>query len=195
MQKDFFNMNLKTPNINYSTSVDVTEGNIGKVIRDPKLESSINGHIEAIGSGFALGVINTTLKYELRDTKLLEQKIDRSQGILNLRGYNIEADVQYASGKFETMVKGNINVRNFNDPVYNLKGNVRNLDISQFTKNTADKSSLTFAFDINGHGILPKGLKELMILTWQIHITGIMIFLRLQLTSKYLPAVPVIMLF
>lgn len=157
--KGFFNMNLKTPNINYSTSVDVTEGNIGKVIRDPKLESSINGHIEAIGSGFELGVINTTVKYELRDTKLLEQKIDRSQGILNLRGYNIEADVQYASGKFETMVKGNINVRNFNDPVYNLKGNVRNLDISQFTKNTADKSSLTFAFDINGHGISPEGLE------------------------------------
>lgn len=157
--KGFFNMNLKTPNINYSTSVDVTEGNIGKVIKDPKLESNINGHIEAIGSGFALGVINTTVKYELRDTKLLEQKIDRSQGVLNLRGYNIEADVQYASGNFESMVKGNINIRNFNDPVYDLKGNVRNLDISHFTKNPADKSNLTFAFDINGHGISPEGLE------------------------------------
>ncbi len=157
--KGFFNLNLKTPNFNYSTSVDVTGGNIGKVLKDPKLESNINGHVEAIGSGFELGVINTTLKYELKDTKLLDQKIDRSQGVLNIRGYNIETDVQYASGKFDAVLKGNVNIRNFNDPIYNLKGNVRNLDISQFTKNSADKSSLTFAFDLNGHGISPENLE------------------------------------
>jgi len=157
--KGFFNLNLKTANFNYSTSVDVTKGNIGKVIKNPKLESDINGHVEAVGSGFELGAINTTLKYELRDTKLLEQKIDKSQGILNLRGYNVEMDVQYASGKFDAGVKGNVNIRDFNNPVYSLKGQVRNLDISEFTKNSADKSSLTFAFDVNGKGISPEGLE------------------------------------
>jgi hypothetical protein len=157
--KGFFNLNLKTPNFNYSTSVDVTKGNIGKVIKDPKLESDINGHVEAIGSGFELGVINSTVKYELRDTKLLEQKIDKSQGILNLRGYNVEMDVQYASGKLDAAVKGNVNIRDFKNPIYSLKGQVRNLDISAFTKNNSDKSSLTFAFDINGRGISPEGLE------------------------------------
>lgn len=157
--KGFFNMNIKNPNISYNTSVDVTKGNIGKVIKNPKLESDINGHVEAIGSGFALGVINSTVKYELRDTKLLEQKIDKSQGVLNLRGYNVEMDVQYASGKFDASVKGNVNIRDFNNPIYSLKGQVRNLDISAFTKNNSDKSSLTFAFDVNGKGISPEGLE------------------------------------
>jgi hypothetical protein len=157
--KGFFNLNLKTPNFNYSTAVDITGGNIGKVIKNQQLESNINGHVEAIGSGFELGVINTALKYELKDTKLLDQKIDRSQGVLNIRGYNIETDVQYASGKFDALVKGNVNIRNFNDPIYNLKGNVRNLDISQFTKNSADKSSLTFNFDVNGHGMSPENIE------------------------------------
>ncbi len=157
--KGFFNLNLKTQNFNYSTSVDVTGGNIGKVIKDQKFESNINGHVEAIGSGFDLAVINTTLKYELRDTKLLDQKIDKSQGIINLRGYNIEADVQYASGKFDAAVKGNINIRDFNNPIYSLKGSVRNLDISTYTKNAADKSNLTFAFDLNGRGISPEALE------------------------------------
>lgn len=157
--KGFFNLNLTTPNFNYNTSVDVTKGNIGKVIKNPKLESDINGHIEAVGSGFALGVINTTLKYELRDTKLLEQKIDKSQGVLNLRGYNVEMDVQYASGKFDAGVKGQVNIRDFNNPVYSLKGQVKNLDISAFTKNNSDKSSLTFAFDVNGKGISPENIE------------------------------------
>lgn len=157
--KGFFNMNIKNPNISYNTSVDVTGGNIGKVIKNPKLESDINGHVEAVGSGFALGVINSTVKYELRDTKLLEQKIDKSQGVLNLRGYNVEMDVQYASGKFDAAVKGNVNIRDLYNPIYSLKGQVRNLDISTFTRNNSDKSNLTFVFDVNGKGISPEGLE------------------------------------
>lgn len=157
--KGFFSMNLKVPNFRYNTSVDVTNGNIGKVIKNKELESSINGHVEAVGTGFDLANINTTLKYELRDTKLLEQKIDKSQGILNLRSYNIEMDVLYASGKFDAAVKGNVNIKDFKNPVYSLKGEVRNLDISTYTKNSNDKSNLTFAFVLNGRGISPEGLE------------------------------------
>ncbi|HMT12155.1 MAG TPA: hypothetical protein PKA39_11110, partial [Ignavibacteria bacterium] len=157
--KGFFDLNLKVPNFKYNTSVEVSGGNIGKVLKDPKLESNINGRFEAVGTGFALGVINSTLKYELKDTKLLDQKIDKSQGVLNIRGYNVEADVTYASGKFEALAKGNVNIRDFNNPIYSMKGQVRNLDISAFTKNSADKSSLTFAFDVNGRGISPEGLE------------------------------------
>ncbi len=157
--KGFFDLNLKVPNFKYNTSVEVTGGNIGKVLKDQKLESNINGRFEAVGTGFALGVINSTLKYELKDTKLLDQKIDKSQGVLNIRGYNIEADVTYASGKFDAIAKGNVNIRDFNNPIYSMKGQVRNLDISSFTKNSADKSSLTFAFDVNGRGISPEALE------------------------------------
>lgn len=157
--KGFFNLNLNAPNYRYSTSVDASSVNIGKLLRDPKLESSITGRIEAEGSGFELGVINTNVKYELRDTKIYEQKIDKSAGVINLRGYNVEADVTYASGKFDAGVKGNVNIRDFNNPVYNLKGQVRNLDISMFTKNAADRSSLTFSFDVNGRGLSPENIE------------------------------------
>jgi len=157
--KGFFDLNLKVPNFKYNTSVEVTGGNIGKVLKDPKLESNINGRFEAVGTGFELGVINSTLKYELKDTKLLDQKIDKSQGVLNIRGYNIEADVTYVSGKFEALAKGNVNIRDFNNPIYSMKGQVKNLDISTYTKNSADKSNLTFAFDVNGKGISPEGLE------------------------------------
>ena len=157
--KGFFNLNLNTANYSYNTSVETSGLNIGKLIRDPTLESSINGKVEAEGSGFDLANVSTTVKYELTDTKLFEQKIDKSAGVINLKGYNIEADVAYVSGRFEAGVKGNINIRDFNNPIYNMKGQVRNLDISSFTKDPADKSSLTFAFDVNGKGISPEGLE------------------------------------
>lgn len=157
--KGFFNLDLTTKNFDYSTSVDASGINIGKLIKEPKLESSITGRIEAKGSGFDLAVINTNVKYELRDTKIYEQKIDKSAGTINLRGYNIEADVTYASGKFDASVKGNANIRDFNNPIYNLKGHVKNLDVSMFTKNQRDKSSLTFTFDLNGKGISPENLE------------------------------------
>ena len=157
--KGFFNLNLNTPNFTYNTSVDASGVNIGKLLKDQKLESNINGHVEAKGSGFELANINTTVKYELRDTRIYEQKIDKSAGVVNLRGYNIEADVTYASGRMDADLKGNINIRDFNNPVYNLKGQVRNFDVSAFTKDPADKSSLSFAFDVNGRGISPEGLE------------------------------------
>jgi hypothetical protein len=128
-------------------------------LKDPKLESSITGRIEAQGSGFELANINTNVKYELRETKIFDQKIDKSAGVLNMRGYNIEADVTYASGKFDAVVKGNMNIRDFNNPIYNLKGYVKNLDIAVFTKNSADKSNLSFTFDLSGKGISPEGLE------------------------------------
>ncbi len=157
--KGFFKLNLKIPNFKYSTSVDASGVNIGKLLKDPKLESSITGRIEAEGSGFELANINTNVKYELRDTKMFDQKIDKSAGTVNMRGYNIEADVTYASGKFDAAVKGNMNIRDFNNPIYNLKGYVKNLDISMFTKNPADKSNLSMAFDVNGKGISPEGIE------------------------------------
>ncbi|MCI0449172.1 MAG: translocation/assembly module TamB [Chlorobi bacterium] len=157
--KGFFNLNLNTSNYRYTAQVETSGLNIGKLLKDQSLESNINGMVEADGSGFDLANVSTTIKYEITDTKLFEQKIDKSAGVLNLKGYNIEADVAYASGSLEAGVKGNINVRDFNNPVYSLKGQVRNLDISDFTKDAVDKSSLTFAFDLNGKGITPEGLE------------------------------------
>ena len=120
--KGFFSLNLKTPNFAYSTSVEVSNGNIGKVLKDPKLESDMNGRFEAKGSGFDLAVINTSLNYELNNSKMFELKIDNSAGTINLRGYNIETDAFIRIRKFDAAVKGNINVRDFNNPVYHSQG-------------------------------------------------------------------------
>jgi hypothetical protein len=88
-----------------------------------------------------LASADSKVKFEIINTKLLGQMIDRSSGTINLRSYNIETELNYASGKFEAEAKGIINVRDFNNPVYDIKGKVANLDISQFTQKIEDKSS------------------------------------------------------
>jgi len=157
--KGFYEMNLKYNTITYRTSLETRNINIGKLLKDQKLESDITGKFEVDGRGFDLASISTSVKYDIVDTKIYEQKIDKSAGTINLRGYNIDAEINYTSGKFAADVKGNVNIRDFNNPIYNMKGRVANLDISQFTKNPDDKSNFTFAFDINGKGISPENLE------------------------------------
>ena len=179
--KGFYEMNLKNNAITYKTSVDAKSVNIGKLVKDPGLESDITGKIEADGRGFDPASINSNVKYELTNTKIFEQKIDKSSGVINIRGYNIEADLNYVSGKFDSEIKGNINIRDLSNPVYELKGKAVNLDISQFTKNIDDKSNLTFEFDINGRGISPENIEG----TYNINISE-------SFYGKYdLPATPV----
>ena len=157
--KGFYEMNLKNNAITYKTSVESKNINIGKLLKDQKLESDITGRFDVDGRGFDLASINTSVKYDILDTKIYEQKIDKSSGVINLRGYNVDAEINYASGKLAADVKGNINIRDFNNPIYNMKGRVANLDISQFTKNADDKSNFSFAFDINGKGLSPENLE------------------------------------
>jgi len=157
--KGYYSMNLKNSTIAYETSVETKNINVGKLLKDPKLETDITGKIDVNGRGFDLASINTNVKYDIVDSKLFEQKIDKSSGVINLRGYNIDADVNYVSGKLAAEVKGEVNIRDMKNPSYNLKGRVANLDIAQFTKNDEDKSDLSFAFDVNGKGYSPENIE------------------------------------
>lgn len=157
--KGHYTMNLKNPVITYETSVEAKNINVGKLLSDPKLETDITGKIDVNGRGFDLATVNTNVKYDIADTKLFGQKIDKSSGVINLRGYNIDADVNYVSGKLAAEIKGEANIRDINNPSYSFKGRVANLDISQFTKNSEDKSNFSFFFDVNGKGYMPENIE------------------------------------
>ncbi|MCX7877594.1 MAG: hypothetical protein N2510_03015 [Ignavibacteria bacterium] len=150
-----FSLNMKGTDYLYNASVDVSELDLGRLIKDQSLNSKVNGRFEVNGRGFSLASLNTTLKYDIRNTNIFEQRIERSSGTLTLRNYNIETDIIYVSASVDASVKGNINIRNLNEPVYSLNGVVRKLDISGFTGNSSDKSSLSFSFNLNGRGISP----------------------------------------
>lgn len=152
-------LNLTGSDYLYNGFAEFSALDIGGIIKDPSLKSNINGKIEFNGKGVSLNSLNTTLKYELGRTTIFDQVIEKSSGLLIFRNYNIETDLTYVSPSVSAMVRGNINIRNLNEPIYSLNGMVRNLDISNFTGKLSDKSSLSFSFSLNGRGISPVSME------------------------------------
>ncbi len=157
--KGSFDLNLTTPNLDYSSYCEASNLNIGKVLRDEKMETQINGRFEVKGSGFSLANINTRVAYEINNTKILGEQIDKSTGKLYLNRYNLEADVTYVSRSLNANVIGNVNIADFKNPKYNLKGSVKGLDVTEFTKDKTDKSNLNFSFNVNGSGYDPNNIQ------------------------------------
>ncbi len=157
--KGFYNMNLTVPNFSYNSSVEASGLNIGKIVKDPNLESNINGKADFSGSGFTLASIDTKITYEINNTKIYEQNIDKSAGTVTLRNYNVDLNVTYSAKNLNTETAGTINISDLKNPKYSLKGKVNNLNIEDFTKSTDDKSSLDFTFDVNGSGISEDNLQ------------------------------------
>ena len=157
--KGFYDMNLTVPNFTYNSSVEASNVNIGKIIKDQSLESDINGRIAFAGSGFSPANVNSKITYEINNTKLYGQIIDKSAGTISLRNYNADLNLSYLAKNLNTEVAGTVNYTDIKNPKYNLKGKVNNLNVADFTKNASDNSNLDFTFDINGSGISPDNLQ------------------------------------
>src|SRR5205085_9406 len=157
--RGFYDMNLLNPNIIYSSSFEASNVNIGKIIKDQSLESDINGRIEFTGSGFSPANVNTKITYDINNTKLYGQSIDKSAGTISLRNYNADLNVTYAAKNLNTEVAGTINYADIRNPKYSLKGRINSLNIADFTKNVSDNSRLDFTFDVNGSGISANNLQ------------------------------------
>src|SRR5205085_5377416 len=115
-----------------------TNINVGKIVKDESLESDINGRIEFAGSGFSPANVNTKITYDINNTKLYGQSIDKSAGTITLVNYNADINLTYLAKNLNTEVAGTFNYADINNPKYNLKGKVTNLNIEDFTKNAAD---------------------------------------------------------
>jgi hypothetical protein len=142
----------------YRGNVDVQNVNIGRIVKDNELESSITGEVIADGRGTDYRTMNTKLNYDIRNTSFFKQNISTSSGQINLNGGNAQLDITYVSSAVNAKVKGTANIRNFENMTYDLTGTSQNLDISGFTHNNADKSNLNFTFDVKGSGFDPDNI-------------------------------------
>ncbi|HWA07478.1 MAG TPA: translocation/assembly module TamB domain-containing protein, partial [Ignavibacteria bacterium] len=81
-----------------------------------------------------------------------------SSGTINTANGNVRLNIKHSSSMGNVSAAGKVNIRNFRNPSYNLKGNIKGLNIAAITGNTNDKSNLNFNFNVNGSGISPENL-------------------------------------
>ena len=144
--------------IKYRGDIITSNVNLGTIVNDKKLESSITGDFKVDAVGFDYQKATGKLNYNIRNTKFLGQNISKSGGQLNFNRGNIGLDIDYNSSNVKTRTKGRINISNLKNITYDLKGTVSGLNVASFTKDNTQNSNLSFDFDVKGRGYNPNDL-------------------------------------
>lgn len=150
--KGTFSLNLNHQPYTYKTTFETRNLNLGKIFRDEELYSNINSKFDITGSGFELANLSAKVIYDISNTKIFDLNIDKSAGVVDIHNYNLKLEIGYSSGSLKAAVKGDANISDFSNPKYSLEGEIQSLDISDFTKDTEDKSNLNFRFAAHGSG-------------------------------------------
>lgn len=148
-------LDLTHSEIIYKGDVSTSNFNIGKIVKDKKLETDITGNFKVDAAGFDYRTATGKLNYSLSSSKIPGFSIEKSDGILNFNRGNIGLNISLNSDALQTKAQGKINISNLNNISYDIKGTASNLNIAAFTKDNSQLSNLNFDFDINGRGFDP----------------------------------------
>jgi hypothetical protein len=151
-------LDLTDKNFVYNADFTTKNLNIGKIVKDEKLNSNITAEIKADGRGFDYRTLVGNINFDINNSEFYGQKISKTNGTIKANSGNLDVDFSYASNSLSTKMQGIVNVGDISKLKYNMKGNVQNFDVSTFTKNNDDKSNLNFTFDVQGEGYQPDDL-------------------------------------
>ena len=154
-----FDMNLKSQDYRYKTIFNTNGLNIGGILQDKDLESNLNVNAEINGTGFNPKTMFAKVNYEVNNSRIMDENISKSAGTLDINGSRLNGEISLLTDNIQTSLKGNVNLSNLNDAEYTAKGNVKNFDLSKYTKKADDKSNLNLAFDVKGKGLSIEGLE------------------------------------
>ncbi|MEO8445977.1 MAG: hypothetical protein ABI528_00700 [bacterium] len=152
------NADLDLNNETYTATINTERLDLGKILKDNSMRSSLNTSVYVKGSGFSMNNISADVNYSVMNSSVAGYTINRSGGVIKANRGNINFDVQLASSFGSAVLKGKANLSNIKNPIYNVNGKVSRLDVSKITRSADDKSDLNFSFNVNGRGT---GLNDL----------------------------------
>lgn len=165
-----FTLNLQSKPITYNINFETTNLNLEPLIG---ITTSLNSSGSLVGKGIKPSELNSEFKYELKNSTFNEVPIEKFTINSKASKRSINLDIEGYSKSTEALILGKIifdspnefdssnkfgssnKLENDSIPVYSFVGSLKNLDISQFTKNENDKSNLNFYFGAEGKHINP----------------------------------------
>lgn len=146
------NVTMDIDKESYSGYVTTNSLNLGRILKDNGLNSNLNSAVKFSGQGFDPRYMNTSVEYTITGSRFTDYDIRHSSGKINFARNIVGLDIKYASSMGIAAVTGKVNIANTNNLSYNLKGSIKDFDLSRVTKNIDDKSDLNLAFNVNGNG-------------------------------------------
>lgn len=131
-----YDVNLKTEKLNVEPFANIS--------------TFLNTNITVKGEGIQPNDMNAQVQLRLNDSKFREYLIDSLK--LNAVADNGRIIMRLASlaRNAGINVDGNLDIRDRQNPVYNISGNVANLDLNKFVTDTSMVTNLNFGFNLTG---------------------------------------------
>ncbi|MDP4172698.1 MAG: hypothetical protein Q8933_01905 [Bacteroidota bacterium] len=141
-------MDLIPKDIKYNFEIQTSKLNVEPVA--PGVHSFLNANASIKGQGFSPYALTANTVIRLNSSNIKEYQIDSLllTGVAN-KG-KIVAKVNSSVMGLLAAIDANLDLRNKKDPDYSLSGQIANLNLKRFVKDTSMNTNLNFAFNLKG---------------------------------------------
>jgi hypothetical protein len=141
-------LNFKNSPPDYN--IKLTTGNLN-LLPVTGLSTNLTSRCSIKGSGFSPQKMNSKINFIADGSVIVGNRLDSLKFIANAAEKNINFNLISSSDTTGADLKGSFNFSDKDKPTYELKGNIRNLNLAQLTKDSSLKSNLNFNFDGSGN--------------------------------------------
>ncbi|MEN8192248.1 MAG: hypothetical protein ABFS12_05495 [Bacteroidota bacterium] len=136
--------------IEYDYKFTTNNINLNSTIGIP---SNVNSSCQFKGKGFNPSESTSEMDLHVYNSFMDKYFFDSLDTKLLTTDQFIELEVEAEVNKVGTFVTGFLDLAESDNPIYNLQGGFKNLDLAQITEDSSLTSSLNFEFSFNGHSL------------------------------------------
>lgn len=117
------------------------------------IESRLNTKGNLKGSGFDPEKSTSQMAFIITNSHIAGHKIDTANIELHTIDKLIDLSIFSRLDSMQNEISGKLDLATADKPIYNLRGNFKNLNLLNFTQDTTLNSSLNFTFEANGQSL------------------------------------------
>jgi len=117
------------------------------------LTSEITGNGKIKGEGTDPNKMTADLSLSFQDSQIDSIFIDSTNVISNIQSKLLDINLVSVVNNANVNLNGKLDLRNDDEPFYDLLGKIQNLGLNNFTGNIADSSDLNLTFSANGKNL------------------------------------------
>ena len=162
------------PDLSYNADLALTNVDVGKITGSVAMDSRINGHIKASGYGSDLSKMNARVDVDFRGSRytdylinMLVMQAKMENGKIILDKCHFELPARFGIASLETLmredmqidVSGYFNCQNMDNPDYDIKASLQNIDLADLMGNDGAPDNLSASLTLSGQGINPDSMQ------------------------------------
>ena len=143
-------MDITKNPIEYDYTVNTQNLDLNSTLNIP---TKLNAHGHLTGNGFDPNRSNSTLAFDIINSKFSGHQIDSTKIKLETIDKLVALDIYSIIDSMKNKIEGKLDLANAEKPIYNLTGKFDNLNLFKFINDSTFNSNLNFTFDINGQSL------------------------------------------